>query len=224
MAAEEGELKWTIDTYNGVKVETDSVPSSEEELGKCLEKSLAQWKKEKRRGIWLPLTREKVALLPLVLNTFEFQIHHATNTYFMCTKWLPQDCPNTLPPYSNTSIGVGGWVENDKGEVLVVQEKTGPSAGRDFWKLPGGLVDPGEDFSQAAVTEVLEETGISTEFHSLLCFQQNNGYLWADIGSMYAVCRLIPLSFDITPQPQEIALARWMPIHEFRNLPYYAKG
>lgn len=37
-------------------------------------------------------------------------------------------------------VGVGGFVVNDKSQILVVSEKyyTFP-----HWKLPGGMVDPG---------------------------------------------------------------------------------
>ena len=45
----------------------------------------------------------------------------------------------------------------------MVQEKSGPSAGINMWKLPGGLVDNKEDISAAAVREVLEETGVNAQ-------------------------------------------------------------
>ena len=47
--------------------------------------------------------------------------------------------------------------------MLVVQEKSGPSAGINMWKLPGGLVDSKEDISAAAVREVWEETGVKAQ-------------------------------------------------------------
>ena len=37
----------------------------------------------------------------------------------------------------------------------------GPLAGQDFWATPGGALEPGEDFRQAAERELREETGIS---------------------------------------------------------------
>lgn len=37
----------------------------------------------------------------------------------------------------------------------------GPLAGQDFWATPGGALEPGEDFRQAAGRELREETGIA---------------------------------------------------------------
>src|SRR5207253_2373572 len=39
----------------------------------------------------------------------------------------------------------------------------GPLAGKQFWATPGGALDPGETFEQAARRELFEETGISVD-------------------------------------------------------------
>ena len=40
------------------------------------------------------------------------------------------------------------------------EHKRGPLAGQSFWATPGGAVDSGESFEEAACREMLEETGI----------------------------------------------------------------
>lgn len=96
------------------------------------------------------------------------------------------------------------------------------------WKLPGGVLDPGMyvyclvgspsrplvDFSagenvwETAIREVLEETGIRTEFVSLLSFRHMHKYNWG-IDDLYFACLLRPLNTDIRVNPAEIAEAKW---------------
>ncbi|CAN5249476.1 hypothetical protein BH10PSE4_BH10PSE4_02780 [soil metagenome] len=40
------------------------------------------------------------------------------------------------------------------------EHKTGPLAGQVFWATPGGGLDPGERYEDAACRELLEETGL----------------------------------------------------------------
>lgn len=49
-------------------------------------------------------------------------------------------------------------VQDERGRVLLVRRARDPEAGR--WTVPGGHVEPGETFEQAARREVREETGL----------------------------------------------------------------
>ena len=40
------------------------------------------------------------------------------------------------------------------------EHKRGPLAGQAYWATPGGGVDPGESFEEAACREMVEETGL----------------------------------------------------------------
>jgi ADP-ribose pyrophosphatase YjhB (NUDIX family) len=51
----------------------------------------------------------------------------------------------------------GGLIVKDN-KVLLVKITYG--ANKDYWMLPGGLVEEGETFEEAAIREVKEETGI----------------------------------------------------------------
>jgi 8-oxo-dGTP diphosphatase len=61
---------------------------------------------------------------------------------------------------------VGAVVADESGHILVVRRGRPPSAG--LWSLPGGRVDPGETFTEAARREVAEETGLTVEVHDLI--------------------------------------------------------
>src|ERR1700723_1890835 len=51
------------------------------------------------------------------------------------------------------------------GRVLLFRfgHRTGALAGHDFWATPGGAVEEGETFEQAAIREFEEETGIRVQ-------------------------------------------------------------
>src|SRR5262249_37749006 len=53
-------------------------------------------------------------------------------------------------------------VENDKGEILLIQRSDNGN-----WALPGGAIDIGESLTQAAIREVQEETGITCQITGL---------------------------------------------------------
>lgn len=56
-------------------------------------------------------------------------------------------------------ISINALIKNDNNEILVVKE-----AGRDFWDLPGGGMDHGEDIKSALARELYEEVGMTGDF------------------------------------------------------------
>ena len=67
-------------------------------------------------------------------------------------------CNAQIPVYKNPTPTVDIIIELDGGIVLI--ERRNPPHG---WALPGGFVDYGESFEQAAVREAKEETGLGVE-------------------------------------------------------------
>ena len=59
--------------------------------------------------------------------------------------------------------------------------------------------------------EVLEETGIETEFVSLICFRQLLNFRFGR-SDLYFVCLLKPLSTEIKMDPKELQDAKWMDV------------
>lgn len=60
------------------------------------------------------------------------------------------------------SGGAGVWIQHD-GAVLMVQHE-----GEDAWSEPGGKVEPGESFADAAIRETVEETGVDVSITGIL--------------------------------------------------------
>ncbi|MCB9820133.1 NUDIX hydrolase [Candidatus Nomurabacteria bacterium] len=56
-------------------------------------------------------------------------------------------------------ISIKGIILNDDGEVLFVKE-----SGRDWWDLPGGGMDHGEDIKAAIAREMKEEINLAGDF------------------------------------------------------------
>lgn len=69
----------------------------------------------------------------------------------------------------------------------------------------------GEDIGTAAVREVREETGVESEFVSILCFRHQHGYRHG-LSDFYFICLLRPTSETIKKCDQEIHDARWMDV------------
>ncbi|XP_055745196.1 nucleoside diphosphate-linked moiety X motif 6-like isoform X2 [Salvelinus fontinalis] len=106
----------------------------------------------------------------------------------------------------------GAVVDESNGKVLVVQDKNKTV---NAWKFPGGLSDPGENVGTTAVREVFEETGVRSEFKSLLSIRQQHNHPGAfGMSDMYIICRLSPLTHDINFCTQECLRCEWLELTE----------
>ena len=103
-----------------------------------------------------------------------------------------------MPGFASHYVGVGGLVlSKDKSKLLCIQERKSPTDSGPVWKLPGGLVEAGESIEQAVNREVWEETGVKTNFVSILGFRELLKYQWGQ-QDLYYVCMLEPKDGDET--------------------------
>ncbi|MDR3072881.1 MAG: NUDIX hydrolase [Clostridiales Family XIII bacterium] len=61
--------------------------------------------------------------------------------------------------------GVRVVILNDEGKILFVRQQ---HEGKEIWMVPGGAIEAGETSQDAAIREVLEETGLVVDIERLL--------------------------------------------------------
>jgi 8-oxo-dGTP diphosphatase len=114
-------------------------------------------------------------------------------------------------------IGVGGIIiEGDR--VVLVKRGHAPLLGE--WSIPGGMLEVGETLRQAAVREVLEETGLQVEAGELLGVFDRIVHD-ADERTLYHYVLIDFLCRRITGEPQpacDAAEARWFTRGEIGEL------
>jgi 8-oxo-dGTP pyrophosphatase MutT (NUDIX family) len=178
-----------------------------------LTEALASWKNEGILVVWLEVPIAKSSLIPIAVEA-GFTFHHSSEAYLMLTLRLVEDA--LIPNYATHYIGAGGVVLNQQRELLVVSELHRRSRDKPYYKLPGGALHPGEHLADGVMREVLEETGVETKFDGLVCFRHWHGYRYGK-SDIYFVCRLSPLSSEITKQDDEIEECIWMPVDNYLN-------
>ncbi|XP_037119006.1 nucleoside diphosphate-linked moiety X motif 6 [Syngnathus acus] len=208
-------LAGQVDRFGGVTVDLAAVglpeDISESAFADLLTDSLARWKSEGKVAVWLrvPIAMSRCAA---AASAHGFTFHHAQERHAVLSLWMGVG-ESRLPHFATHQIGVAGAVvDESNGKVLVVQDK---NKTKNAWKFPGGLSDPGENIGVTAVREVLEETGIRSEFRSLLSIRQQHNHPGAfGMSDMYVICRLSPLSYDIHFCRHECERCEWFSLAE----------
>ncbi|XP_034546236.1 nucleoside diphosphate-linked moiety X motif 6 [Notolabrus celidotus] len=210
-----GALTGKVDRFGGVTVNLGELglPAdiSEKSFSTLLQDSVLQWKSEGKVAVWLrvPISLSRCAA---AASTHGFTFHHAKQDHTVLSLWLGEG-ETRLPGFVTHQIGVAGAVvDESNGKVLVVQDR---NKTKNAWKFPGGLSDPGENIGATAVREVYEETGVRSEFRSLLSIRQQHNHPGAfGMSDMYIICRLSPVTYDINFCTQECLRCEWLDLTE----------
>jgi len=207
-------FKGSVDRYKGLTVRSQEEQCPTDQFQVKLLISLDTWSKQEIRAVWFYVAHAQAEWIPILVNQ-GFTFHHANSERVALLKWMDTKEVCNIPSFAHTLVGVGGMVVNDKDELLVVQERfyTAP-----HWKLPGGYVDPGEDISVAAVREIKEETGVDTEFRSIVAFRHGHNFNFG-CSDIYIIVALRPLSSIINKCDKELSACQWMPLQEYATHP-----
>ena len=197
--------------FGGVVIDPERLPDDPDEYKQALQASRDAWRSGGVLVAWLEVPLSKAALVPVSVEA-GFSYHHAGQDYLLLTLQLVESAH--IPPYASHYIGAGGVVLDDNNELLLVREKYGFGDRPPTLKMPGGALRSGEHLADAMVREVLEETGVTTRFDSVVCFRHWHGYRYGK-SDIYFVCRLSPLNKEIQMQTEEIQECLWMPVDEF---------
>ncbi len=203
-------LAHTPDMFGGIIVDRESLPPDVEEFMLRLRHSMETWSTDGKRLVWVDVPRQLSQHIPVAVEA-GFVFHHADEDHVMLVRRIVEDA--FVPLHATHYIGVGGVVINDRNELLVVCERHRRTA-QPYYKLPGGALLPGEHLVDAVLREVLEETGVEAKFESLVCFRHWHGYRYGK-SDIYFVCRLSPLSQNVTMQAEEIEECFWMPLDQY---------
>ncbi|MET9885713.1 NUDIX domain-containing protein [Streptomyces sp. NPDC006430] len=122
--------------------------------------------------------------------------------------------PERAFPQPNAVVGVGLVVTDAGGRVLLGQAHDGR------WELPGGKVDPGEDFEQAAARELAEETDLRAVPENIRILAV---HLSADSGVTRLTAAAVATAAEGTPkvtEPHKIVRWQWFAPSEIPDALY----
>jgi len=203
-------LKTKKDLYNGLIVDTTSIPNSSSKFKTSLQELIYDAKEKKIALLWIDLKTEQAEHLAIALK-LGFAFHNCEAHRATLTLQTTKEAYIPVPP--THTIGVGAVVMNDKNEILLVRDHI--QSDHSIYKLPGGMVEHANKLSEAVEREVWEETGIKSRLVKMVSVLNSHPYRF-NKSNMYIVFQLEPLSSEINIiDTHEIELALWLPLEEF---------
>lgn len=110
------------------------------------------------------------------------------------------------------TCSAGGLVIKDN-KVLLVKITYGEN--KDYWMLPGGFVEEGETFENAAIREVKEETGINVRPKRLIGVRTGIKQLHNEIEhGIYFIFEMELVSGELIADGSEISEVEYRPIDD----------
>ncbi|WP_225369390.1 NUDIX hydrolase [Methanobrevibacter arboriphilus] len=108
-----------------------------------------------------------------------------------------------------------GLLKKD-GKILLLKRHPNSKTNPSRWELPGGKVEPGEDFDKALIREFNEETNLSIELNDLI------GAVQEDFPHKKTIA--VVMNVDITSEIPEVKISnehvdfKWADIEEIKDL------
>ncbi|SES63303.1 NUDIX domain-containing protein [Thorsellia anophelis] len=204
-------ITFDSDVYQGITLNSTDFPKEANEFNEAIKAVIATANQTHKRIIWVTLTHEQSILIP-VLTQHGFIFHSCMEKELTLVLRLQK---NVYVPFSPThTVGLGGVVlrkkTNQDAEVLIIKEHLGS-----FYKLPGGHMELDETIELGVIRETYEETGIQTEFQSIVAIASKYPYQLGK-SNIFLACSLTPINHEINIQDTgEIEDARWINLSDF---------
>ena len=122
------------------------------------------------------------------------------------------DC--IIPEFAPTLVGVGALIYKDE-KVLLIKEHFGD---KDFYKIPGGYMNPGETFEETARRETLEEVGVGLGVCNGVVLIRHIPHFKYDYGDIYVIMEFSATDNPIKVDQVEIKDASWVSLINVENL------
>ncbi len=108
---------------------------------------------------------------------------------------------------------VRALIKDEKGELLILKRSVHSRSNPGLWELPGGKVEPGEDFDHALVREIKEETGLNISLKKAI------GVAQQDHTHRHSVHIILEVEVDsgefkISEEHEDF---KWIPIEKLNN-------
>jgi ADP-ribose pyrophosphatase YjhB (NUDIX family) len=127
-------------------------------------------------------------------------------------RWFCRTC--TTPVYENP-VPAACSVVVDNRKVLLVRRSVAPKAG--MWCLPGGFMELGERPEQAALRELLEETGLCGSIQRLLGVTTNPSPRY---GTVLMVGYLVRGTSGLLQPGDDASAADWFAIEDLPEIAF----